>query len=74
MRARSARVEEILRHVCGEEEFPLFISDEATLFDVCTLTPEEIVERLATHYGRRVQLTELRLPIWKLVDRLGAMS
>ena len=74
VRARSARVEEILRHVCGEEEFPLFISDEATLFDVCTLTPEEIVERLAAHYGRRVQLTELRLPIWKLVDRLGAMS
>jgi hypothetical protein len=73
VRARSARVEEILRHVCGEEEFPLFISDEATLFDVW-LTPEEIVERLATHYGRRVQLTELRLPIWKLVDRLGAMS
>jgi hypothetical protein len=74
VQARAERVEEMLRHVCDEEEFPYFVSDEATLFDVCTLTPEEIAERLAAHYGRRVQLTELRLPIWKLVDHLGAMS
>ena len=74
VQARAARVEEMLRHVCDEEEFPWFVSDEATLFDVCTLSPDDIVERLASRYGRKVQLSELRLPIWKLVDRLGAMS
>ncbi len=74
VQGRATRVEEMLRHVCGEEEFPYFVSDEATLFDVCTLTPEEIIERLASHYGRRVHLTELRLPIWKLVDWLDAAN
>ncbi len=74
VQARMAQVEEMLRRVCDEDEFPWFVSDEATLFDVSTLTPEEIVDRLELHYGRRVQLTELRLPIWKLVDRLAAMS
>jgi len=74
VRARVDRVEEMLRHVCGEEEFSCFVSDEATLFDVCTLGPEEIVDRLASRYGRKVQLSELHLPIWKLVDRLGATS
>jgi hypothetical protein len=74
VRARATQVEEMLRHICDEEEIPYFVSDEATLFDVCSLTPEEIAERLAAHYGRRVQITELRLPIWRLVDRLRAMS
>jgi hypothetical protein len=74
VRARAARVEEVVRLVCDEEEFPYFVSDEATLFDVCTLTPEEIVERLASHYGTRVQSKELRLPIWKLVDWLDAAN
>jgi hypothetical protein len=74
VQARRARVEEVLRHVCEEEEFPYFVSDEATLLDVCTLMPEEIAERLAQFYGRRVQLAELRPPIWKLVDWLDAAS
>ena len=51
VQARAGRVEEMLRHVCDKEEFPYFVSDEATLFDVCTLTPDEIVERLASHYA-----------------------
>jgi hypothetical protein len=73
VQARAAQVEEMLRHVCDVEEFPWFVSDKATLFDVCTLSAEEIAERLAAHYGRRVQLSELHLPIWKLVDRLQSM-
>jgi hypothetical protein len=74
VRARAAQVEEMLRHVCDADELPWFVSDRATLFDVCTLSQDEIVERLAVHYGRRVQPSELRLPIWKLVDWLQAMS
>jgi hypothetical protein len=73
VQARAGRVEAMLRHVCDEEEFPYFVSDEATLFDVCTLTPEEIVERLASHYERKVHPKELRLPIWQLVDWLDLL-
>jgi hypothetical protein len=72
VQARATRVEEMLRHVCNEEEFPYLVSDEATLFDVCTLAPDEIVERLASRYGRKVQPKELGLPIWQLVDWLHA--
>jgi hypothetical protein len=72
IRARATQVEEMLRHVCDADEFPWFVSDEATLLDVCSLSPEEIVDRLAAHYGRRVDPSELRLSIWKLVDRLQA--
>ena len=74
VQARLSEVEELLRQVCDAEEFPWFVSDEATVLDVCTLLPEEIVERLAAHYGRRVQLLELQLPIWKLVERMRTLS
>ena len=70
VQARVERVAELLRHVCDKEELPYFVSDEATLFDVCTLAQEEIARRLASHYARSVQLAELRLPIWQLVDWL----
>ena len=74
VQARASKVEEMLRHVCDEDELPWFVSDRATILDVCTLTPEEIVNRLASTYGSKVQVFELRLPIWKLVDRLTVMS
>jgi len=70
VQARAPKIEEMLRQVCDEDEFPWFVSDQATILDVCTLTPEEIVGRLASVYGSKVQLVELRLPIWKLLDRL----
>ena len=37
-------------------------------------SPEEIVKRLATHYARKVQFSELQLPIWMLVDRMTSDS
>jgi hypothetical protein len=73
VQARAAQVEAMLRDVCDPEEFPWFVSDQATLFDVCSLTPDELIGRLVVHYGRRVHPSELHLPIWKLVDRLQAM-
>lgn len=71
---RASRVEELLRCVCGEEEFPYFVSDKATLLDVCTLAPEEIAERLSMHYGKEVQTKNLIVPVWKLLDWLEAAS
>ena len=70
VQARAGEVEDLLRQICDAEEFPWFVSDEATVLDVCTLSPEEIAERLATHYGARVPVQELRMPIWKLVERV----
>jgi hypothetical protein len=70
VQARAARVEELLRQVCGEDELPYFVSDMATLLDVCTLAPEEIAERLSSRYGKKVQTKDLLVSIWKLVDWL----
>jgi hypothetical protein len=35
-------------------------------------SPEEILKRLARRYGKKLENRELHLPLWQLVDRLGA--
>ncbi len=70
VQARVVEIGEMLRQICVAEEFPWFVSDEATVLDVCSLDREEIAARLAAHYGRKIELMELQLPIWKLVGRL----
>jgi hypothetical protein len=72
VRRRTAEVQKLLFAVCGEEEFPWFVSDEATLFDVCSLEEREIGEAIAQAYGTSVDSEQLRLPIWRLVDELLA--
>jgi hypothetical protein len=67
---RVARVERLLRIVCGIEEFPTFVSDLATIYDVCSLSEIDITQRLADAYGRAVNARDLTQPIWKLVDWL----
>ena len=71
VQSRAAEVERLLQIVCGDEEFPWFVSDEATVFDVCSLSEQEIASALSESYGRPVGLSQLRLPIWKLVDELS---
>jgi len=66
---RAADVEHLLRGLL-DDEFPVFVSDDASVFDVSSLPAEEIVDRLARAFGVAVSSDDLRLPIWKLVDRL----
>jgi hypothetical protein len=70
VRARASRVKRLLRIVCGKDEFPYFVSDAATVYDVCSLLDSEIVARLVGSYGITLEPADLRLPIWQLVDRL----
>jgi hypothetical protein len=70
VRSRAARVEKLLRIVCGDAEFPLFVSDDATVFDVCSLLEADIVAKLAECYGIAPKSSDLHEPIWRLVDLL----
>ncbi len=69
-RARSEQVARCLRVVCEPDEFPWFVSDVATLHDVCVLSDEQMVDRFETAFGKRLTPEQLRLPIWKVADLL----
>ena len=71
MNQRSAEAAEFYKWVIDPEERPLFVSDEASVFDLCTLTASDLVQRIGKHYGVSMSGDELRLPLWQLLDLLS---
>lgn len=57
-------------HVLYDEE-PLFISDEATIWDVSMATAEELIRRCSQYYGKPVSEADLAQPLWKLIRQLN---
>ena len=66
-------VERLVQAVCAGEEFPVFISDDATFFDLCASDEDEIVSRLSAS-GITVDRADLSLPVWKIAARLEAFG
>jgi hypothetical protein len=66
-------VERLVQAVCDGTEFPVFISDEASFFDLCASDEEEILQRL-TAAGFVIDRNDLRLPVWKIAARLEAFG
>jgi hypothetical protein len=63
--------QEFFEHVLYDEE-PLFVSDEATIWDVSMAAPEELRRRCSEYYGTSVSLDDLKQPLWKLLPQLSA--
>lgn len=65
--------QEFLKHVLYDEE-PLFISDEATIWDVSMNSAEELIERISRYYGKPTSEADLNQPLWKLIRQLNEGS
>jgi hypothetical protein len=65
--------QEFLKHVLYDEE-PLFISDEATIWDVSMNSAEELIERISRYYGKPTSEVDLNQPLWKLIRQLNEGS
>jgi hypothetical protein len=62
-------VDALFRHVLYDEE-PLFIGDEATIFDVSVAPAEELLKRCSTYYRTEVSIEDLRRPLWQVLPEL----
>lgn len=63
-------LDEFLRHVAPDYE-PLFIGDEATVWDLSMDSAEEVRRRCSEHYGIVVSMEELDQPLWELISQLN---
>ena len=54
-----------------EYQGPL-VTDEASLLDAVGASPEEIQDRLDTHFGDRLPIP-LTMPLWRFVDAVKAL-
>ena len=64
-------VQELFDHVLYDEE-SLFISDEATIWDVSMSTSEELLCRISHYYGIKISSADLDQPLWKLLREIDA--
>jgi hypothetical protein len=64
-------VDELFTHVLYDEQ-PLFIGDQATIWDV-SMIPEdkELIDRCSQYYGIALSATDLQLPLWKLLRQIN---
>jgi hypothetical protein len=60
---------EFFEHVLFDEE-PVFVGDEATIWDVSMATPEELIKRCSEYYQTPVSQQDLSQPLWKLIRHL----
>lgn len=69
-----AAVDRLLRVVCDDDEYPWFVSDEATVFDVSTASEAELNERIAAAFGHAATADDLKLPLWQLATKMRPSS
>ena len=62
--------QEFFEHVLYDEE-PLFISDEATIWDVSMSSAEELIGRISRYYKKPLSVADLAQPLWKLIRQLN---
>jgi hypothetical protein len=62
---------EFFEQVLSGEYEPVFVGDEATIWDVSMETPEELLRRCSEHYRTSASIEDLKQPLWKLIRQLN---
>jgi hypothetical protein len=60
-----------LEQMFDEEERPYFVADDACTYDIYAGLDSEFVRRCEDVYGYHMRESDFRLPVWKLLDKLG---
>jgi hypothetical protein len=64
-------IQELFKQVLYDEE-PIFVSDEATIWNVSMASTEELLNRLSRYYGVNISRADLKQPLWKLLREINA--
>lgn len=67
---RRKEAEFFIKAVIDPDEYPYFVSDAATVYDISSLSSEELRLRIERAYGIRITQEDLAIPVWQLLDRL----
>lgn len=53
------------------EDYPFFVSDEASLQDIFVGNEVDVRNKIKAHYGVNIEAEQLAIPLWKLLDILS---
>ena len=71
MQKLDAEAEEFYSNILEEGDAPAFVSDEATVFDISSSSPDYLSERCSAHYGQTITMSDLKLPFHLLLSKLN---
>lgn len=58
---------EFFKKVLEDEEQPYFVSDSTTIYDVSVLEDKELIDRIEAAYTKKIESSELEMPLWRLI-------
>jgi hypothetical protein len=67
---RREEAEFFIKAVIDPDEYPYFVSDAASIYDISSLSSEELRLRVERAYGVRITEKDLAIPVWQLLDHL----
>ena len=67
----SQEADEFCHAALDPDEQPIFISDEASLWDIFAGDPPQLIERVYEQYGVRLTLDHCSIPLWELLKFLA---
>lgn len=67
---RKEKLTEFIIAVIHPSEYPWFVSDEASVYDISGDDTAELLEKCKTHYGIELHSNDLLMPLWQLLDYL----
>lgn len=68
--ARLPALSRFAEAVFDEDEMPIFVSDEACLYDLSLEEEPVLQDRIQRAFGVTITLEQFRWPMWKLLDLL----
>lgn len=67
---RQKALDVLLAIFLEEDVIVWFVSDIATIYDVAHHSTNELQDGIRQHYGIEVTRADLKLPLWKLLDKI----
>ena len=55
---------EFYESAVDKEEYPFYVSDDASVFDFFSGDESELIDRCRTHYGVQLEEQHLAMPFW----------
>ena len=71
MSQRRKEAAELFGMLFDRDEYPWFVSDEASLWDIYMEDEKTVREKIKLHYGITPPLEQLAMPLWKFLDVLS---
>jgi hypothetical protein len=71
IKKRASLVQKFLLEIISPEEQPIFVSDDATVFDISSDDESVLLSKIINTYNVTLSNKDLHLKVWQLIDLIN---